>query len=166
MEKLDIAYEYGLNLIETTSDRGGYPQELKHAIIGFNSFDEAEELAEQFGLQVQEFQRRSGWSLWYRTGNKVCEPYDYISKMRENGECILSGDVTHVADLIKRDIAELSSANDIISCIHEYEDILSEVASAEVNEFVFVKDGVFEGTYPCVTMDYVYDTKQYAIGLV
>lgn len=166
MEKLDIAYEYGLNLIETTSDRGGYPQELKHAIIGFNSFEEAEELAERFGLEVQEFVRRDGWQLWHRTGNKAYDPYDYLSIMREEGECILGGDVEHVADLMKRDVAERTSPNDIISLIHEYEDVLTEVAAAESDEFVFVKDGVFEGIYPCITMDYAYDTKQYAIGLV
>lgn len=51
----EIAYEHGLEIIETTTGRNGYPQELKHAIIGFSTFREAEELAERYGLKITSF---------------------------------------------------------------------------------------------------------------
>ena len=38
----EITSENGLELIETTAERSGYPRGLQKAIIGFDTFDEAE----------------------------------------------------------------------------------------------------------------------------
>lgn len=72
----DIAYENGLELIETTSGWNGYPQGLQKAIIGFDSFEQADELAKKNGLSIECFTKRDGWNLWYRTGNKEWEPFE------------------------------------------------------------------------------------------
>lgn len=69
-----IAYENGLELIETTSERNGYPANLKYAIIGFNSFEEAEKIAKDNNLSIEIFTKNDGWQLYYRTGNRVHEP--------------------------------------------------------------------------------------------
>ena len=44
---IDLAAQGGFELIETTSERSGYPLDLKKAIIGFDSMEEAREYAEQ-----------------------------------------------------------------------------------------------------------------------
>lgn len=67
----EIAYENGLELIDTTSAMNGYPQCLKKAIIGFDSFEEADKLAKENGLSIEIFTKRDGWNLWYRTGDKA-----------------------------------------------------------------------------------------------
>ena len=43
----EIASENGLQLIETTASRTGYPERLQKAIIGFDTFEQAEELAKE-----------------------------------------------------------------------------------------------------------------------
>ena len=72
---IDLAAQGGLELIETTSERNGYPRCLKKAIIGFDSMEEAREYAEQHNLSIEIFHKRDGWSLWYRTGNRAYDPF-------------------------------------------------------------------------------------------
>ena len=51
MEKndfIDLAAQGGFELIETTPERSGYPRNLKWAIIGFDSMEEAREYANQY----------------------------------------------------------------------------------------------------------------------
>lgn len=70
-----IAYQNGLELIETTSERTGYPANLRHAIIGFETFEEAEKIAGENNLSIEIFTKRDGWQLYYRTGNSAHEPF-------------------------------------------------------------------------------------------
>lgn len=70
-----IAYQNGLELIETTSERTGYPANLRHAIIGFETFEEAEKIADENNLSIEIFTKRDGWQLYYRTGNSAHEPF-------------------------------------------------------------------------------------------
>lgn len=57
----DIAAQNGLELIDTTSARNGYPQDLQKAIIGFDTFEQAEKLAKETGLRIEFFQQHDGW---------------------------------------------------------------------------------------------------------
>ena len=72
---IDLAAQGGFELIETTSERSGYPLDLKKAIIGFDSMEEAREYAEQHDLSIEIFHKRDGWNVWYRTGNRA---YDHL----------------------------------------------------------------------------------------
>jgi len=53
-----IAYQNGLELIETTDQRNGYPSHLKYAIIGFDSFEQAEKISKGSGLQIEIFEKK------------------------------------------------------------------------------------------------------------
>ena len=68
---IDLAAQGGFELIETTSERSGYPLDLKKAIIGFDSMEEAREYAEQHDLSIEIFHKRDGWNVWYRTGTTM-----------------------------------------------------------------------------------------------
>ena len=72
---IDLAAQGGFELIETTSERSGYPLNLKKAIIGFESMEEAREYAEQHDLSIEIFHKRDGWNVWYRTGDREYEPF-------------------------------------------------------------------------------------------
>ena len=61
-----IAEIENLQVIETTSAMNGYPQSLKKALIGFQSFEEAERIASEYGLSIEIFTKRDGWQLYYR----------------------------------------------------------------------------------------------------
>ena len=66
-----IAEIENLQVVDTTSAMSGYPQSLKKALIGFDSFEEAERIAGEYGLSIETFTKRDGWQLYYRTNNRA-----------------------------------------------------------------------------------------------
>lgn len=112
----EIAYDNGLELIQTTAGMNGYPQQLQDAIIGFDTFEEAEKLAKENGLSIEVFTKRDGWDLWYRTGNtaweafeRSCEDYgeDYAQYANdeaedyvENGNLVQRPERPHAQDVL------------------------------------------------------------------
>lgn len=66
-----IAEIENLQVIETTSAMNGYPQSIKKALIGFESFEQAERVAEEYGLSIEYFTKRDGWQLYYRTNDRA-----------------------------------------------------------------------------------------------
>ena len=48
-----IAEIENLQVIETTSAINCYPQSIKKALIGFESFEQAERVAEEYGLSIE-----------------------------------------------------------------------------------------------------------------
>ena len=65
---LDLAYEWGLNIVEVTQGVNGYPEGLYKAIIGFDFFENAEDFAEQIGGEVVLLSRRDGHALYTNRG--------------------------------------------------------------------------------------------------
>lgn len=66
----EIASENGLELIETTAERSGYPRGLQKAIIGFDTFDEAEKLAKEYGLDIEIFTSATAGTYGIELGTK------------------------------------------------------------------------------------------------
>lgn len=71
-DELEELADGDLKVIQTTNSAIGYPSHLHPAIVGFKSFDEAEAMAKENHLQIQIFERRSGWSLWRRGRTPYC----------------------------------------------------------------------------------------------
>lgn len=170
MELLEnIAYEQGLELIETTSERNGYPSNLRKAIIGFDSFEQAQELAERYGLKVQEFERRDGWQLWYRTGDTVYEAYDYEQFWRdglnEDIEVFKPGEEEEVIEQLKFFLGACENLSAMRCLIDDTEKVLDALNDCEDNQFVVTNCCEYEGTYLCTCMSYQYDTRHYTIGI-
>lgn len=65
-----------LKVVETTSERNGYPRFVEPAIIGFKTFKEAEQFAEQNKMYLVYLEKNSGQQLWTR-GNSASGPLDY-----------------------------------------------------------------------------------------
>ena len=74
-----IAYENGLEYIETTTGMNGYPQHVRGAIIGFETYGEAEKVAKEHGLRITTFFKRDGWHLYQRNGDTTWEPFKITS---------------------------------------------------------------------------------------
>ena len=72
----EAAEAYGLEIITTTPDFNGYPRDLKPALIGFKSFDEAERVADEIGGHVAEFVQPDGHEFYTRKGH-VFKAFDY-----------------------------------------------------------------------------------------
>ena len=83
----DLAEQLGLDIVSVTSSANGYPQNVQLALIGFDNFDQAEDVANANDLTIVSLYKRDGWKLWSEQGAawgpiKLCaEDYgdDYMS---------------------------------------------------------------------------------------
>ena len=70
----EIADEYGLDIIETVTSGNGYPENLQKALVGFETFEQAQNVADQYGMMITTFTKRDGQQLYFRNGNQTYEP--------------------------------------------------------------------------------------------
>lgn len=164
----DIATENGLELIDTTSARNGYPQDLKKAIIGFDSFGQAEELAKENGLSIEIFNKRDGWDMWYRTGCQEHEPFersadeygdDYREFSKKDLEGFYENEVQPMVDVF-------GDFDTLRSYLGRMERIKDEIEEAEEGEIVITYCGEYFDTIVEHPMAYHCDSNSYAIGLI
>lgn len=164
----DIASENGLELIETTAERSGYPRGLQKAVIGFETFDEAEKLAKEYNLDVEIFTKRDGWNFWYRTGDKAWEPFersaedfgdDYHKYSKEDLDDFYENEVQPF-------VADFDSFEQLRSFLSNMEHVKEEIENADDDEIVIARTDGYCETIKVKTMEYEYDTHHYAIGLI
>lgn len=160
--------ENGLEVISTTSARNGYPQSLQRAIIGFDSFEQADKLAKENGLSIEIFTKRDGWNLWYRTGDKAWEPFErsaeeYGDDYREFSEEDLEGFYENEVQPFVSDFADFASLR---SFLDNKEKIYDKIEEADDDELVITSEGNYYDTIKKTTMEYCYDTHHFAIGLI
>ena len=164
----DIAYENGLELIDTTSAMNGYPQCLKRAVIGFDTFQEADKLAKENGLSIEIFTKRDGWSLWYRTGNHALAPFERSAD--EYGDNYRGFSNEDLEDFYENEVLPfVSDFNDFASLrsfLDNKEKIHDKIEEADDDELVITSEGNYYETIKKTTMEYEYDTRHFAIGLI
>ncbi|MGL5713279.1 MAG: hypothetical protein ACRCX2_09690 [Paraclostridium sp.] len=169
MKLQKIAERHGLEIIETTDRSNGYPSNLKGAIIGFESFKQAEEIAEKYNLEITSFHKKDGWNFYYRTGANMykaftnsCEDYgDNYSEVEKMGE----------EDFIDREVLHFFSGN-VIESFEQIESFLSskkeiweEVNKMEDDEIVITHEGNYYETIKKESMYFYHDTKYIVIGV-
>ena len=164
----EIASENGLQLIETTASRTGYPERLQKAIIGFDTFEQAEELAKENGLSIEFSRKRDGWNFWYRTGSTAYEPFrrsaedfgdDYSEFSKDDLEDFYENEVQPM-------VSDFESFDALRSFLDQKEKIQDEIEDAEDDEIVITCCGEYYDTIKERTMAYSYDSHSYAIGLI
>ena len=170
----EIASENGLQVISTTTGLNGYPRFLKKAIIGFENYEQAEKLAEEYHLDIEIFTKRDGWQLWSRDNNRA---YDAFERSAEDyGENYQQ----FSADMSQDDFLQQVGAADFIDGLADEEDgldrieeyitdlrkLYDEIAIADDDEIVIADGDVYVETIKKRTMQYSYDTKHYVIGLI
>lgn len=164
----DIAEREDLEYIETTDQRNGYPSRIKGAIIGFNSFEQAQELADKEHLQITTFEKRDGWDLWYRTMNSVCEPFtnscdDYGDDYSEFGKMSESD---FIMNEVLPLIVDCNSFESIEKLLKQKKEIFEEIENLEDGQMVITNCGSYYETINMTSMSFYHDTKNYAIGLI
>lgn len=164
----EIASENGLQVIETTSSITGYPEGLQKAIIGFDTFEEAEVLAKENGLSIEAFKKHDGWNLWYRTGCQMWEAFlrsaedfgdDYRGYTKEDLEDFYLNEVQPMVS----EFEDLDSLRCFLDLMGKIKD---EIEDAEDDELVIACCGEYYATIKARTMSYCYDAHSYAIGLI
>lgn len=163
-----IAEENGLEVITTTSARNGYPQRLQRAIIGFDTFEDAEKLAHEKGLSIEIFTKREGWSLWYRTGNHALAPFErsaeeYGDEYRQYSKEDLEG---FYVNEVQPSVCAFDDFESLRCFLDNMEEIRDRIEDADDDEIILASYGGYYDTVKKTTMAYVYDTHHFAIGLI
>lgn len=164
-----IAYENSLEYIETTTGMNGYPQHLRGAIIGFNTFAEAEAIAQEHGLRITTFFKRDGWHLYQRDGNTTYEPlkitsYDYGDDYKH-----FTNEIPQ-EDFIEEELLPNLAATtfgDIITITNRYEELFDKIVEAEDDELVIATTfGEYVETIKKELMSWSNDSKTWVIGVM
>lgn len=168
----EIAYENDLKIISTTGAMNGYPTNIQKAIIGFDNYEQAANLALTHNLEIQSFTKKDGWQLWYRTGNLMFGPLKYSPE--DFGNDYSSADCENEADFIDDYLKPNLDFNNF-ETIEEYEQLLNnfkelweEIQNADAQkEIVITHNGLYYDTLPRETMQHNnHDTRTTVIGLI
>lgn len=164
-----IAYENSLEYIETTTGMNGYPQHLRGAIIGFNTFSEAEAIAQEHGLCITTFFKRDGWHFYLRNGDTTDEPlkitsYDYGDDYKH-----FTNEIPQ-EDFIEEELLPNLAATtfgDIITITNRYEELFDKIVEAEDDELVIATTfGEYVETIKKELMSWSHDSKTWVIGVM
>ena len=164
----NIAYEKGLEYIETTTGMNGYPQCIRGAIIGFETFEEAEEVAQEHGLRITTFFKRDGWHLYERNNNTAWEPLKITS-------CDYGDDYSHydsddVENFFEEYVApmlgEFDNFEDLQTFIDEHKRIYEELQSIDEAQLVITCMGRYYETIDKKSMSWSNDSKTWVIGVM
>lgn len=69
-----IKEDYGtLSCEEYTLGINGYPERVRAILVGFDSFEDAEKVAEDYGVHIEVFRIRDGWHFWEKAGAVMWE---------------------------------------------------------------------------------------------
>ena len=171
MKKFDIdevAYENGLDIIETTTDRGGYPRNLKRAIIGFSTFDEAEALANEYGLRTTTFEKRDGWQLWVRDNSRTYSAMEITSdNYGDNYYNYYASDKdSFYEEEVKPRLGDYDDIEELQSFLGDMREIYEEIKAIDENQVVITCEGRYYETIDAKSMSWSHDTKNYEIGVI
>ena len=67
---LDYADSLGLEIVEVTEGMNGYPKNLSKAVIGFDTWQDAEEFAKETGREIVRITKRDGHQFWWSEGRE------------------------------------------------------------------------------------------------
>ena len=163
-----IAEIENLQVVDTTSAMSGYPQSLKKTLIGFDSFEEAERIAGEYGLSIETFTKRDGWQLYCRTNNRAysaievsAEEYgdDYRSFTASDYEGFYENEVQGM-------IGEFDDFDSVEDFLEKKKKIYDAIEDLEDDEMVLTCQGEYYDTVKRYTMCHSFDTKTTIIGLI
>lgn len=168
-DQLDfIAEKESLELVETTSAINGYPQNLKPALIGLDTFEQAERISKEYGLSIEVFTRRDGWELFYRTNNRAWGPLeisaeDYGDDYRSFTSSDFDG---YYENEVMPLIGEFDSFEQTEDFLRKQKVIYENIEALDEDEMVLTYKGEYYDRVYIHTLYHYYDTKSTIIGLI
>lgn len=162
----DIAELNGLEVIETTSERNGYPCAVKPAVIGFRDWDQAVELcASNPGTILITVDRRDGWNLWHR-GDQRHEPLFIRESDYSDDYNFISGDPDDYVEFAKSLIGACDTLDDMQHVLDNAREIVDALNLIGDDEVVLTYMGDYEGIINTRPMEWSYDTQHWAVALI
>lgn len=143
----DIVSEYkqyapNLQVVETTSERSGYPRYIIPAIIGFEDWQQAELFCDENpDFQLIWLDRRDGWNLWHR-GCSALVPLDIERGLTERGELLKTPEDT--LEFIKGELENASTLDELHDMLDKYPSLCTATNDLDDDEAIFLWDGMWE----------------------
>ena len=166
-----IAYENGLEVVQTTSEKYGYPRNLCYAILVDEDWtgEAIEEVANKYDLEIIKLFCREGQELWGRCGTAY-ELYDGTRNPEFNDDTRFfeGGDGDDFWKSVQDTLAELlreSDRQDFINLVNHYKDIADAADNLDSSEFIAYTEYKYD-TYPLRTARLVGDIHHWGIGLI
>ena len=163
----ELADNNALQFIETTSATNGYPQDLKPALIGFNDYEEAEEFAQEHGLQTYIFHKRDGWQLWQRS-KPAYEPMTITSDDYGDDYNMFTHDELdgYFGNEVKPRLDDFDNMEELKKFLNNQEEIMDELDRCNENEAVITYCGDYYDTVKVKSIEWSHDTHNYVIGVM
>lgn len=168
-EKLmKIAYERGLDVVETTKGMNGYPQGLGKAVIGFKTFEEAQEVARESGGEVVDLSRRDGWLFWKNNGRVWKEWEMQAEDYGDDYECVIDWKDWWEGEreILSETMKEMETPDDLTLMTDRVWKIYNEINNLGDNEQVLLCRGEYYDTIPVKTLRYHIDVWSHEIAVV
>lgn len=162
-----IAHEEGLYVIETTSGANGYPENLKKALIGFDTFRQAQEIAKKYDMRIEKFFRRDGWNMWQREGEAFGPIAISADDFGDDYEQYTKSDLdSFFENEVRPQIGYFKNFEDLKEFIDEKEKLYNEIEDSEDGEIVVACEGRYYDTLQTARMEFSEDSKTWAIGVI
>lgn len=136
----ELAEQFGLEVASVTSSTNGYPQNVELALIGFGTFNQAEEVANANGLSIVRLCRSFGWKLWTEKG-KARGPINYFNEVYGNNYISFdsSWNERDIIDSIKGAIDGTTNLDEIFDIIDFFKILKGELDDISEDEQVVAR---------------------------
>ena len=163
-----IACENGLEYIETTTGMNGYPQCIRGAIIGFQSFEEAEKLAKEHNLCIRTFFKRAGWQLYERNINTTWEPLEIgCSDYGDNYNQYTVDDLENFfEEQVSPMLGDFDNFEDLQTFINNSKEVYEKLQSIDETQIVIAYLDRYYETIDRKLMSWSNDGKTWVIGIM
>ena len=164
----NIAYEKGLEYVETTTGMNGYPQHLRGAIIGFETFEEAEEVAQEHGLRITTFFKRDGWQLYQRESGTTYRALHITAS--DYGDDYSQLETSDSRDFFENEVkpflADVDSFSSLHSLLSEKEKLYDYLDGINDGQIIITRCGEYYETIDRELMSWSHDGKTWVIGVM
>lgn len=166
----EAAQNFNLEIVNTTSDPEGYNlYDLKKALTGFASFEEAEKVAEEIGGHVEKLVKPFGDEFWTREGH-MYQPVSFTAEMFGDNYAIFDNAENYWMDAQevlaeKLDGADLKEVENTLKDIREAYDAIDDLDEGEVALCENYR-GIYLYRQTLSPVEYTFDSKYYTIGVI
>lgn len=159
-----------LSVVEITHGRNGYPEGLgDRAILGFETFAQAEEFSDGVGGEVCEFRKKNGWTFWEKKGTAAKE-FDsdiYLYRLGDNYSQAGTEELENIKESILGVIEKFNGDfSDIEKFIEEKKQLLEAIDNCGEDEIVISTHGRLYEVVNKTMMRYHEDVTTYEIGVL
>lgn len=136
----DLAEQLGLDIVSVTESSNSYPKNVRLALIGFDNFEQAEDVANANDLTIVGLYKRDGWNIWAEQG-AACAPIKLGAE--DYGDDYMSFDSScdedDITDDLRRAIDDIEELDGIFTIVDFYKKIKEELDDISEDEQVIAR---------------------------